>query len=82
MAVPSSESVTLLISLTDSGSVTIFYGWIFLNMILTYSTASLAEICSACPTSGDVCFWSTMLVYDKRGPLTSCITGWLGLFGN
>ena len=82
MAVPFGESVTLSIGLTDGGPVTILYGWILLSIISICIAASLAEICSAYPTSGGVYYWSAMLADDKWGPVTSWITGWLGLVGN
>ncbi|UJR32618.1 hypothetical protein I4U23_020078 [Adineta vaga] len=82
MAVPFGESATLSIGLTDGGPVTILYGWILLTMISICIAASLAEICSAYPTSGGVYYWSAMLANKKWAPITSWITGWLGLVGN
>lgn len=82
MAVPFGESVTLSIGLTDGGPVTIFYGWILLTVISTCIAASLAEICSSFPTSGGVYYWSAMLANKEWAPVTSWITGWLGLVGN
>ncbi|CAF1107087.1 unnamed protein product [Adineta ricciae] len=82
MAVPFGESTTLTIGLTDGGPVTIFYGWILLTIISVCIAASLAEICSAYPTSGGVYYWSAMLANKRWAPVTSWITGWLGLVGN
>jgi amino acid permease (GABA permease) len=82
MAVPFGESVTLSIGLTDGGPVTIFYGWILLTLISICIAASLAEICSAYPTSGGVYYWSAMLTTKKWAPVSSWITGWLSLVGN
>lgn len=82
MAVPFGESVTLSIGLTDGGPVTIFYGWILLTIISLCIAASLAEICSAYPTSGGVYYWSAMLANPKWAPIASWITGWLSLVGN
>jgi len=82
MAVPFGESATLTIGLTDGGPVTILYGWILLTIISTCIAASLAEICSTFPTSGGVYYWSAMLANKQWAPVTSWITGWLGLVGN
>ncbi|CAF1661341.1 unnamed protein product [Rotaria magnacalcarata] len=82
MAVPFGESTTLSIGLTNGGPVTIFYGWIFITIISTIIAASLAEICSAYPTSGGVYYWSAILANKKWGSLASWTTGWLGIVGN
>ncbi|CAF3121790.1 unnamed protein product [Rotaria sp. Silwood2] len=82
MAVPSGESVTLSIGLKDGGPVTIFYGWILLTIISICIASSLAEICSAYPTSGGVYYWSAMLANKKWAPIASWTTGWVGLVGN
>ena len=81
MGVPTGESVTLSIGLTDGGPVTIFYGWILVTIISTCIAASLAEICSAYPISGGVYYWSAMLANKKWAPITSWITGWVCLVG-
>ncbi|UJR17351.1 hypothetical protein I4U23_004246 [Adineta vaga] len=82
MAVPTGESATLTIGLTDGGPVTILYGWILVTIISICIAASLAEICSKYPTSGGVYYWSAILAHKKWAPITSWITGWLGLVGN
>ena len=82
MGVPGGESVTLTISLTNGGPVTILYGWILVSLISICIAASLAEICSKYPTSGGVYYWSAMLASKRWAPVTSWITGWLGLVGN
>ena len=41
---------------------------------------SLAEICSALPTSGGVYFWSGVLA-GKHGPVFSWVAGWLQVLG-
>ena len=82
MGVPSGESVTLSIGLTNGGPVTILYGWILLTIISICIAASLAEICSAYPTSGGVYYWSAILADKKWAPIASWATGWVGLVGN
>ena len=82
MAVPFGESTTLSIGLTCGGPVTILYGWMLLTIISICISGSLAEICSSYPTSGGVYYWSSMLTNEKWSPISSWITGWLGLVGN
>lgn len=82
MAVPFGESTTLSYGLINGGAVTIFWGWLLLTIISTCIAASLAEICSAYPTSGGVYYWSAMLATKKWAPLASYVTGWVGLIGN
>lgn len=81
MAVPFGESTTLSYGLINGGPVTIFYGWLLLTIISTCIAASLAEICSAFPTSGGVYYWSAMLSTRRWAPLASYVTGWVGLIG-
>ncbi|CAF2925168.1 unnamed protein product [Rotaria sp. Silwood2] len=82
IAVPFGESVTLSIGLTNGGPVTILYGWIFVTIISIFIAASLAEICSAYPTSGGVYYWSAILANKQWASITSWTTGWLGIVGN
>jgi amino acid permease (GABA permease) len=82
MGVPYGESVTLSIGLTSGGPVTILYGWILVTIISVCIAASLAEICSAYPTSGGVYYWSAMLANKKWAPIAAWTTGWVGLVGN
>lgn len=82
MAVPYGESTTMIYGLLNGGSVTIFWGWLLLSLISTCIAASLAEICSAYPTSGGVYYWSALLAPRRWAPLISYVTGWLGLLGN
>lgn len=83
MAVPFGESTTMSIGLTDGGPVTILWGWCFVSIVSLGIAASLAEICSAYPTSGGVYYWSAMLAPSPRyAVVASYITGWIGALGN
>ena len=56
------------------------WGWP-LVVFFTFTIAlSMAEICSALPTSGGVYFWSGVLA-GSYGPLFSWISGWLQMLG-
>lgn len=56
------------------------WGWP-LVVAMTFTIAlSLAEICSALPTSGGVYFWSGVLG-GRHGPVFSWVAGWLQMLG-
>ena len=42
---------------------------------------SMAEICSAYPTSGALYFWSAKLAGPRWAPVASWVTGWFNLLG-
>jgi hypothetical protein len=62
------------------GPVIPVWGWP-LVVCFTYTIAlSMAEICSALPTSGGVYFWSGVLG-GEYGPMFSWVAGWLQMLG-
>ncbi|XP_061986163.1 amino-acid permease BAT1 homolog isoform X2 [Populus nigra] len=62
--------------LTYGGPVTMVYGWPVVGMLTLTVGMSMAEICSAYPTSGGLYFWSARLCGQDWGPLASWLTGW------
>ncbi|KAJ6988112.1 amino-acid permease BAT1 isoform X1 [Populus alba x Populus x berolinensis] len=62
--------------LTYGGPVTMVYGWPMVGMLTLTVGMSMAEICSAYPTSGGLYFWSARLCGKDWGPLASWLTGW------
>ncbi|KAK9934677.1 hypothetical protein M0R45_021813 [Rubus argutus] len=70
-------STTLGISLTYGGPITMVYGWPVVGMLTLLVGLSMAEICSAYPTSGGLYFWSAKLCGNRWGPLASWLTGWV-----
>ncbi|KAF3952800.1 hypothetical protein CMV_021682 [Castanea mollissima] len=66
--------------LTYGGPLTMVYGWPIVGMLTLIVGLSMAEICSAFPTSGGLYFWSAKLCGSDWGPFASWITGWYGLF--
>ena len=52
------------------------YGWIISGVFTMIVALSMAEICSAYPTSGGLYFWSYRLAGKEWGPFASWITGW------
>ncbi|XP_048135945.1 amino-acid permease BAT1 homolog isoform X1 [Rhodamnia argentea] len=63
--------------LTYGGPLTLIYGWPLVGMMTMLVGLSLAEICSAFPTSGGLYFWSAKLCGAEWGPLASWFTGWV-----
>ncbi|KAK4423524.1 Amino-acid permease BAT1 [Sesamum alatum] len=62
--------------LTFGGPVTMVYGWLIVGLMTFFVGLSLAEICSAYPTSGGLYYWSARLCGNQWGPFASWITGW------
>lgn len=58
------------------GPVTMIYGWPIAGALTLIVGLSMAEICSAYPTSGGLYFWSAKLAGQRWGPFASWITGW------
>ncbi|XP_041011003.1 amino-acid permease BAT1 homolog isoform X2 [Juglans microcarpa x Juglans regia] len=67
--------------LTYGGTVTMVYGWPLVGMLTMVVGASMAEICSAFPTSGGLYFWSAKLCGNDWGPFASWLTGWFNIVG-
>ncbi|KAI9088599.1 hypothetical protein K1719_029713 [Acacia pycnantha] len=62
-------------ALRYGGPVTLVYGWLIVGGMTVAVGLSMAEICSAFPTSGGLYFWSGMLCGRRWGPLASWLTG-------
>jgi len=58
------------------GPATMVYGWVMVGVMTMAVGLSMAEICSAFPTSGGLYFWSATLCGAHWGPLASWLTGW------
>ncbi|GAB4822974.1 hypothetical protein N2152v2_010020 [Parachlorella kessleri] len=63
------------------GPVAIIWGWVITSTMTLMVALSMAEICSAYPTSGALYFWSAKLAGPAYAPLASWITGWFNLLG-
>ncbi|XP_024193801.1 amino-acid permease BAT1 isoform X1 [Rosa chinensis] len=74
-------STTFGIGLTYGGTITMVYGWPVVGLLTLVVGLSMAEICSAYPTSGGLYFWSAKLSGDRWGPLASWLTGWFNIVG-
>jgi amino acid transporter len=62
--------------LTYGGTISMVYGWLIVGGFTLFVGASMAEICSAFPTSGGLYYWSSQLAGPRWGPFASWITGW------
>ncbi|KAG8382843.1 hypothetical protein BUALT_Bualt05G0120500 [Buddleja alternifolia] len=60
--------------LTFGGPATMVYGWPIVGLFTFMVGLSLAEICSAYPTSGGLYFWSAKLCGNQWGPFASWLT--------
>ncbi|KAJ7569234.1 hypothetical protein O6H91_01G068200 [Diphasiastrum complanatum] len=67
--------------LTYGGPISMTYGWLIAGLFTMLTALSMAEICSAYPTSGGLYFWSYRLAGKKWGPFASWITGWFNIAG-
>ncbi|EFN58316.1 hypothetical protein CHLNCDRAFT_142334, partial [Chlorella variabilis] len=66
---------------TYGGPVAIIWGWPVVSFFTLLVALSMAEICSAYPTSGALYFWSAKLAGPRWAPLASWVTGWFNLLG-
>jgi amino acid transporter len=58
------------------GPVSMTLGWLFVSFFNGCVALSMAEICSAYPTSGGLYYWSAKLAGTNWAPFASWITGW------
>ncbi|XP_031385665.1 amino-acid permease BAT1-like isoform X2 [Punica granatum] len=59
------------------GPMTMIYGFPVVGLLSLAVGLSMAEICSAYPTSGGLYFWNAKLCGNQWGPLASWLTGWV-----
>ncbi|KAJ1274063.1 hypothetical protein BS78_05G034500 [Paspalum vaginatum] len=73
--------VTTLYStgLAFGGPATMTLGWFLPGAFTMAVGLSMAEICSAFPTSGGLYYWSARLAGHRWAPFASWITGWFNI---
>ncbi|ONM42268.1 Amino-acid permease BAT1 [Zea mays] len=64
--------------LAFGGPATMTLGWFVAGAFTMAVGLSMAEICSAFPTSGGLYYWSARLSGRRWAPFASWITGWYG----
>ncbi|EEE55994.1 hypothetical protein OsJ_04742 [Oryza sativa Japonica Group] len=63
------------------GPVSMTLGWLVVAAFNGCVALSMAEICSAYPTSGGLYYWSAKLAGKEWAPLASWVTGWFNIMG-
>jgi len=62
------------------GPASMTLGWLIVALFNGCVALSMAEICSAYPTSGGLYYWSAKLSGEDWASLASWVTGWYALF--
>ncbi|CAM0885252.1 unnamed protein product [Alopecurus aequalis] len=63
------------------GPVSMTLGWLVVSFFNGCVALSMAEICSAYPTSGGLYYWSAKLAGKNWAPFASWVTGWFNIVG-
>uniref|UniRef100_A0A8R7PXB7 Amino-acid permease BAT1-like protein n=1 Tax=Triticum urartu TaxID=4572 RepID=A0A8R7PXB7_TRIUA len=63
------------------GPASMTLGWLVVTVFNGCVALSMAEICSAYPTSGGLYYWSAKLAGKEWAPLASWVTGWFNIVG-
>lgn len=63
------------------GPIVMIWGWLVVCFFTLFVACSMAEICSAYPTSGGLYYWSSILVPQRHRAFISWFTGWFNLIG-
>ncbi|TVU00739.1 hypothetical protein EJB05_53822, partial [Eragrostis curvula] len=63
------------------GPASMTLGWIVVASFNGCVALSMAEICSAYPTSGGLYYWSAQLAGKEWAPFASWVTGWFNIVG-
>ncbi|XP_071926830.1 amino-acid permease BAT1 homolog isoform X1 [Coffea arabica] len=67
--------------LSFGGPIAMVYGWPIVSLMTMIVGLSMAEICSAYPTSAGLYFWSAILCGNGWSPFASWLTGWFNIVG-
>ncbi|KAH8557029.1 APC amino acid permease [Umbelopsis sp. PMI_123] len=68
-------------ALITGGPVVIMFGWIYVTFMTFIVALSMAEVCSAYPTSGGVYYWVAALSKPNHTAIVSFFAGWFNLIG-
>ncbi|ORZ03010.1 amino acid/polyamine transporter I [Syncephalastrum racemosum] len=68
-------------AMVDAGSLGVIWGWFITGTFTMIVAMSLAEICSAFPTTGGLYFWASRLAPGRYMPLACWLTGWFNWIG-
>ncbi|CAF1378195.1 unnamed protein product [Rotaria sordida] len=81
ISVPAGVSYLFGYGMITGGPVVMIWGWLVVGIFTLSVGLSMAEICSAYPTSGGLYFWAGILVPKRYKPIASWFTGWFNLAG-
>ncbi|KAM0891634.1 hypothetical protein ACQ4PT_026275 [Festuca glaucescens] len=81
IAVLMGVTATYNTGLRYGGPVSMTLGWLVVSFFNGCVALSMAEICSAYPTSGGLYYWSAKLAGKNWAPFASWITGWFNIVG-
>ncbi|KQK03895.1 amino-acid permease BAT1 homolog [Brachypodium distachyon] len=81
ISVMAGVTTTYNAGLRYGGPASMTLGWLVVAAFNGCVALSMAEICSAYPTSGGLYYWSAKLAGNKWAPLASWITGWFNIVG-
>lgn len=68
-------------AMAAAGSLGTIWGWVITSCFTMMVALSLAEICSAYPTTGGLYFWVSKLATADWVPLACWMTGWCNWIG-
>ncbi|KAI0732146.1 amino acid/polyamine transporter I [Fomitopsis betulina] len=74
-------SSTFSYGLHTGGPVVMVWGWVVVSFFTMLVGLSMAEVCSAHPTSGGPYYWAAMLCKPEHAAFASWITGWFNFLG-
>ncbi|KAJ5634987.1 amino-acid permease [Penicillium longicatenatum] len=72
---------TLYYGMGYAGTAGMVWGWIIAMLFIQCIAMSMAELCSAMPTSGGLYYAAAVLAPPGWGPLAAWITGWSNWIG-
>uniref|UniRef100_J3L7R9 Amino acid permease/ SLC12A domain-containing protein n=1 Tax=Oryza brachyantha TaxID=4533 RepID=J3L7R9_ORYBR len=81
ISVMTGVTTTYNTGLRYGGPVSMTLGWLVVSAFNGCIALSMAEICSAYPTSGGLYYWSAKLAGKEWAPLASWVTGWFNIVG-
>ncbi|BCR96192.1 amino acid permease [Aspergillus luchuensis] len=72
---------TIYYGMGYAGTAGMVWGWIIAMIFIQCVAMSMAELCSAMPTSGGLYYAAAVLAPPKYGPFAAWITGWSNWIG-
>ncbi|CAO1943006.1 unnamed protein product [Urochloa humidicola] len=81
ISVMAGVTTTYNTGLRYGGPASMTLGWLVVAFFNACVALSMAEICSAYPTSGGLYYWSAKLAGKEWAPLASWVTGWFNIVG-